>query len=173
MGSWDHWDEIIGMQSWGWDPVMGSLGWDPQDWILRLGSLGWDPWDEPGLGRRSPELSRAFFPTQELLPGGFWVFGLTDKHPPAEPGERGLGTPRGLQSLAGIHPHGQDCAGNVTVVSPELHGGTVPLILLCPCHSSCRKWGTAAPWCDLTSPGRVAAMGQAGRAPGPAVPKSW
>lgn len=64
-----------------------------------------------------------------------------------------LGTHQGEQSVAGIHSHRWDGTGNVTVVSPELHEWILLLILVCPCHSSCRRWGTVAPWCDLTGSG--------------------
>lgn len=84
-----------------------------------------------------------FVSTQELLPGGFRVFGLAGKHPPAEPGEKGLGIPGGLQSLTGIPlcppgwavpggipPHRWDCTGNVPVVSPELDFPANPALSL-------------------------------------------
>jgi len=34
-------------------------------------------------------------------------------------------------------------------ILPRMHWRILLLIRICPCYSSCRRWETAAPWCDL------------------------
>lgn len=116
-------------------------------WRLTASSPSSGPCHAPGHGGlRSGSssclavaLNRAFGLIQELLPCGFWVFWLAAEHPGAEQGEQGAGHgSHGLMWLHGWRWH------------RDQHGHHWRwLIRLCPWCSSCRRWETAAPWCDL------------------------
>lgn len=63
--------------------------------------------------------------------------------------------PWGSQSLGDNQSdrNGWDQSGEVTAGSLhgplKMHWRIFLLIRMCPCRSSCRRWETAAPWCDL------------------------
>lgn len=107
-------------------------------------------------------LTETFVLIQEFFPSGFWVFGFAGKHPCAEQGEQGAWVQfaRADVTLGICSPWMTSIPIAVVATRqgrspwslcspPRMQWRIFLLIRICPCCSSCRRWETAAPWCDL------------------------